>query len=498
MELQFQKAATPYLDRVIWESQSQELTQELRLGDGVGDIGKVLNAWGQVILRSKQWRKDCVSITGGISVWVVYLPEGEAVPQCADCWIPFQLKWNLPDTDREGIMRINCRLHYLDARILTPRKVMIRSGVGALLEAMVEQEAEFYTPVDLPEDVQLLKQKHILELSCEAGEKAFSLEEELPMPSGTPAPDKIFYYNVYPQVNETQLNGDKLVFRGNAPVHIGYLDGEGKLHAVTLDMDFSQLIPLKKEYLSTAVADVIMAVNHLEVDHMDGLWIVQCGLVGQYTVTDQACVETLEDGYSTCRSMEIQKKNVALPVYNREQSIPIPFTVELEGQGNGIVDSWILSEQPLVYREENSLRVESVGQCTVLYYDEDGKLSCSSSRWESQAQVPIEENQGFKLLGSWDIQGNVVSDSGGFRLKGEPAISMQTSRRQELSMISGLELGEEIRNRKKDPGLIIRRAGNGTLWELAKESASSVDSIRKANHLEGEPHSGQWLLIPIN
>ena len=89
MELQFQKAATPYLDRVIWESQSQELTQELRLGDGAGDIGKVLNARGQVILRSKQWRKDCVCITGGISVWVVYLPEGEAVPQCADCWIPF-------------------------------------------------------------------------------------------------------------------------------------------------------------------------------------------------------------------------------------------------------------------------------------------------------------------------------------------------------------------------------------------------------------------------
>ena len=54
LELQFQKAACRFLNCISGGVQNLELTQELKLTDGMPDIGRVLCAWGQVIARSKE------------------------------------------------------------------------------------------------------------------------------------------------------------------------------------------------------------------------------------------------------------------------------------------------------------------------------------------------------------------------------------------------------------------------------------------------------------
>ena len=47
------------------------------------------------------------------------------------------------------------------------------------------------------------------------------------------------------------------------------------------------------------------------------------------------------------------------------------------------------------------------------------------------------------------------------------------------------------------PGLIIRRSGPGeTLWTIAKQYGTTMDAIRQANGLDGEPEENTLLLIP--
>jgi len=65
-------------------------------------------------------------------------------------------------------------------------------------------------------------------------------------------------------------------------------------------------------------------------------------------------------------------------------------------------------------------------------------------------------------------------------------------------MITGVELGEEKEPDANRPSLILRRAGHGRLWDIAKESGSTMDAIRKANGLQEEPAAGQMLLIPVS
>lgn len=68
MELQFKKTLLPCLDTVLREVQNQEQTQELKLSDGMPDVGRVLSAWGQGILRSKEWRDGMLTLSGGMMV----------------------------------------------------------------------------------------------------------------------------------------------------------------------------------------------------------------------------------------------------------------------------------------------------------------------------------------------------------------------------------------------------------------------------------------------
>ena len=66
MEQEFEKEKLSYLDTQICRIQNSELTQELKLPDGLPDVGRILTCWGQEILRTKEWRLDGIFITGGV------------------------------------------------------------------------------------------------------------------------------------------------------------------------------------------------------------------------------------------------------------------------------------------------------------------------------------------------------------------------------------------------------------------------------------------------
>ena len=133
MELQFDKSVMPCLRSVIHQVQNLEQTQEVKLTEGMPDIGRILASWGQLLIRGKEWRSGGMSVSGGVMAWVLYAPENGTSPRTLDTWIPFQMKWSLPEGTREGEMRAEGLLRSLDARSVSPRKIMLRAGISALI-----------------------------------------------------------------------------------------------------------------------------------------------------------------------------------------------------------------------------------------------------------------------------------------------------------------------------------------------------------------------------
>lgn len=498
MELKLGKTNILCLDTAMEEIQNSEQTQEIKLPDGMPDIGQILCSWGQVILRGKEWRGDCIAFSGGMMVWVLYEAEDGSGEKCIDAWIPFQMKWDLPAGTPEGSIRMECRTRFVDARSVSARKIMVRAGIGALAIAMINSSVEVYTPEEGTQDAQLLRSVYPVRLPKEAGEKTFLQDEELMLPDSAPQIDKLVYYRMEPRMQDKKVLASKVVFRGVTNLHILFWGDSGRLCSWDFEVPFSQYADLSGEYSSDAQADFLLCPTSLDVEMDDeGHLRLKCGVVAQYLITDKQPVTLIEDAYSPGRDLEIQQEMLEMPAIleNRRETLYGEETIP--GEGSEAADISFLPDFPRQNRTDSGVEMEVPGMFQVLYYGEDGRLHSGSARWEGKQTIPADENSRILAIPSSGTP-QAVMGSGSIPMKAEMPMDMVTTTRQGIPMVTGVTLGQQRPLDPARPSLILKRAGEKRLWDIAKSCGSTVEAIRKANDLTEEPAPGQMLLIPVS
>ncbi len=495
MELQFKKSVCTCLDPVLREVQNQEQTLEIKLSESMPDIGRVLSAWGQPVMRSKEWRGGEIALSGGMLVWILYAPEDGTQPRCIDGWIPFQMRWDLPRDVREGQIRISLLPRMVDARSVSARKIMVRAGIGAAAEAYSPMETDVFAPEQNMEGVELLKHTYPLRLPKEAGEKTFLLDEELSFPPSAPEAEKLVYYRMQPEITDQKVLGNKLVFRGKGNLHVLYISEEGQLFSWDFELPFSQFADLEDSFSNDAQAHVLLCPTNLELDlDSEGSLRLKCGLVGQYVVDDMRLLELTEDGYSPGREMTLQMQQLTLPVILESRRENLYGEQNIGGEANTVTDVQFLADYPRQRPLENGISLEVPGFVQMLYYGENGALQSATARWEGKQELRADADS---VIAAMPITTAAEVLPGGMKAKLEVPLQLLTTANQNLPMVTGAELGEAKQPDPQRPSLILRRAGDTGLWDMAKKSDSTIEAIRKANGLEADPVPGQLLLIPV-
>lgn len=498
MDVQFHKMIHPCLKRVKCEVQTQEQTQEVKLTDGMPDIGKVVGTWGQVLIRGKEWLGSEASVSGGVMTWVLYTPEDGTEPRCIEGWIPFQMKCDFHDMQQDGTIDATCLLLAIDARSISAKKLVVRVNVSCRCEVFVPGEVEWYLPGEMPEDVQLLKNTYPVLLPTEAGEKTFIVDEMIDWPHTNPKIDNMIHYCIQPEILEQKVMADKLVFRGNAIVNMLYCSDGGELHSWSQEFPFAQYSELDQEYNQDAAVRMIPAVTSLELDNgEDGMLHLKAGFTGQYVVYNKAIIELVEDAYSPKRTVALNAETLELPAMldMRQEVIRADFSAD--AQGHNIVDMVFRPDNVQSVQTENEVTLQMRGQFQTLYYDLEHQLQCTVSRWEHQWSLPADEN--CRILAIVHPWCTVKGSFAGGNLKGnaDSLVNIVTESKQEIPMTIGLQLGEVMPRDTDKPSLILRRAGAESLWDIAKKCGTTVDLISEANNLQTLPEEEQILLIPV-
>lgn len=494
MELQFEKTAWPCLVTVAAQAKQEEQTQEVRLGDQMPDIGKVLAAWGQVLLRGKEWRGTGMAVSAGVMAWVLYAPEDGSAPQLVETWIPVQIRWDFPETRHDGSMVVNCRLSSVDARSVSARKLMVRAVVSVFGEALMQDAVDVCLPGGVPEDVQMLKRMYPVSLPREAGEKAFALEEELTLPL---PPRRLIRYSLRPEIGDTNVVAGKAVFRGTCRLHVLFEDADGALNTHDREFHFSQFADLEGDYDGDARVRVVPAVTNLELETDDtGLLRMKAGLVGQFVVSDRTVLEVVEDAYSNRRTVSVNREALMLPTELDQTVQDLRQTGEEELEGDRIVDAAFFCGHPRVIREGAGTVVEQDGMFQVLY-SHDGELRGTAVHTQAQAELPAGADARIWASAMPAGEPQAVFSGSRMSVRAETAVTAVTTSEQGIPMVTGLELGEVTKPDPNRPGMILRRSGGQELWELAKATGSTVEEIARANGLRGEPEEDLLLLIPV-
>lgn len=497
MELQFKKSIISCLEPVVREVRSAEQTQEIKLPDALPDIGRVLAVWGQGILRGKEWHTDSIRFSGGMMVWVLYAPEDGGPERCIDTWIPFQLKWDLPDRTPEGKMRMTALARFTDARSVSPRKIMVRAGMSVLGEAWAPMEAEAFAPEEGAAGAELLQSTYPVRLHREAGEKPFQLDMELELPPSAPVPESIIYYRMNPKLTDKKVLGDKVVFRGNGNLHTLYRSEEGQLHSWDFELPFSQYAQLEGEHGTDAQADITLSPTSLELELDDeGRLRFRGGIAAQYMITDKHRLSLVEDAYIPGRQTQLQTQELELPVVLESRRENLYAEQTLPAEANLTADVAFTPDFPRQRGSEQGVELEIPGMFQVLYYGEDGILRSGTARWEGSQTLSADENSQIVAFPT-PSEPQAIAGSSQIQMKAEIPMELTATARQTFPMVTGVEPGQPVQPDPNRPTLILRRAGEDGLWSIAKNSGSTLEAIRRANNLQNEPDPNQILLIPV-
>lgn len=497
MELQFHKEEFGYLQTVAYGVRSQEQTQEVKLTDAMPDIGSVLGVWGQCLLRGKEWSGSGMSANGGVMAWVLYAPEDGSGARCVEVWMPFQQRWELPQTQHDGSIRVACGLKSMDARTVSARRLMVRAVISTLGEALEPVKGTLYSPEKIPEDVQLRRDSYPVCLPVEAGEKAFALEDELPLPASCGRVRKILRCTVQPELTDRKVMADKVVFRGSLVAHLLCVDEEERLVGCDLELPFSQYGELDGEYSGTAEPDVIPALTDLETELLEnGSVRLKAGMLGQYVIYDRKLLEPVTDAYSPVRDVALGRELLVLPAVLETRQERIKGQQNMDDAGREAIDLFLSVGQSEPEYRGDSIFMEIPGQFTLLSSREDGGLTGKTVRFAEELTLP--GAQGVSVQTVCHQAGKArISASEGAVLQGDVVVDMRMVAESQIPMVTGLELGELRAPDPKRPSLILRRTGEESLWELAKGCGTTVRAILEANGLEEAPQPGQILLIPV-
>ena len=498
MEMDFKKTVIPGYRMPLCQVQSMEQTQDLRIPDSEGDIGSVLGCWGQVLLRSKEWHSDSVSLSGGVMAWVLYAPEEGGMPATVESWIPFQMKWDMQDVQQDGTLLAFPTLQSIDARNVSARKMVIRANISVLAQAIEPVDADVYQPEKLPEDIYLRKQTYPVEMPCDAGEMPFQIDEELSLSESQPSVHKLLFYHLKPVITECRVLSDKLLFRGKLLLHFVYITENGNIHTWDSETGFSKYTQLNKEHDGSSSLRIIPVLTGSELDVQENRIQLKASLAAQYIIYDRIMLETVTDAYSPIRDVSVNKTRVNAMIRLDAADKSVVFEQTSQFSAQKILDVSCCFGNANVRQTGDMLDCEMIGSFHVLGADENGLLQGHTVRCESQFQIPTDSSNSMCIYPSQLSKVEIMPDGDGIRLKADADIGCDTFSCSGIETVSALNLSEARESDPARPSIILKQVGDEQLWDLAKACGSSVSAIQEANRLQNEPQPGQIILIPVH
>jgi len=364
-------------------------------------------------------------------------------------------------------------------------------------EAMVRKQVDVPVPGgDLPQ-VQVLRSRYPVRLWQESAEKTFLMDEELSLPESAPKIKRLMCYQLEPKITDSRVVGDKLVFQGSGKLRVLYESDAGQVHSWEFSLPISQYAQLDQLYDGDIQADIRPCVTSLETELTEtGFLRLKAGLVAQYLISQRQVLELAEEAYSLQWELEESREELSLPVILETRREMVSAEQRLNTEANLVVDSWLYPDFPKQVHTgmDGTLRYPGVFQ--TLYYGTNGDLNTGTARWEME--VPMKTGDQSRLSAMAEpAQVQAMAGTGEVILKAELPVDLTVTAQQSFSPLSSIKTGEKKQPDSARPSLILRKAGQDRLWDIARTSGSTVEAIQKANGLSEEPAPDRMLLIPV-
>lgn len=483
---------------------SREETAESVVPDVLPDIAEIIDADGFVTLKSKEVEIGRVNITGNVSACVLYLPEGGGSVKKLAVTVPLSVSTDAPSVNENCKAVVRLRVVSADARMLNPRKVLMR--VDVCVEIFCYEECEFPVCDAIGEEHR--ESIHALTKTCRVSpvtgvkEKTFVLTDEYMIPAMKPAMVELLKQRVEIYVDDVKPVGNKVIFKGAAEVSLLYLgDIDGEPASVSFTTAFSQILEMDGENEQPDSRIIVMltgAYFESMASSDNRAMSMELHVVAQAVMSGNEEITYLADAYSN--ELEVRLESGVTEMPSMERRVTARETIrEICDTPSPVRELIHVYPMPGAAFTAQGGAVSCPITMRAVIRNDAGLIESVTKRFTLETSVEIEAEMEVSVLDVRCAEVYAQPAAGGFELRMPVDVDIMVSATKRISCVSAIELEEvEAGGAKLYPSVTALRPGTSmSVWELAKRYRSTPELIMDANELtEGEALGNKLLIIP--
>ena len=140
LELKFQRL--DYFETVVDTTLYQEETAESIVPDSCPDISRIVSVSGMPCLTERTVQEGRGEVAGQVRAVILYQPEGECCLRRIEVPISFRCSVSSAGINSHARMVAIPKLQALDARVLNPRKVLVRANLSICVQVYAPTSQE--------------------------------------------------------------------------------------------------------------------------------------------------------------------------------------------------------------------------------------------------------------------------------------------------------------------------------------------------------------------
>lgn len=495
MEAKLKVASVDCYNRIYSQRIRKEETLDSVVPDTLPDIGEVLFTGGSLLIRSKDVSAGRVKLEAEVPARVVYRAEDTGSIHCVEVKVPAFLSAESEAIGDGSLCTAEMKLIGLEARVLNPRKVLVRAEVCADVCCYEKDSLEYCEDVEADETIHTRLCCHELSLFSAVTEKTFALTDELPC-SESFTPAELLSCRTEAAVDDVKFVGSKLIAKGRVKSNLLCLDTAGEMRRLEHITDFSQIIEtgVSPEDGGAAVWVTPSGAYHYISSENGGAVAMEFHLVAQVLCSETKKLCCLDDAYSNTHALELARRELksektASVNVLREK---LRQLYELQDVAEVLCCSCFCGS---VREGEGKMSLPVTAQC--LYRDGEGR--CRSEKFSAELSFACSAAEGEKLR----VKGVEITECsaamvpGGIELCIGADMELATVREESCSCICSVtwDETEPLDNSTKPSIVLLRASSSDELWTLARENCSTVEAIVSANHLDEAGESWEKLIL---
>lgn len=473
--------------------------------DSKPDILDTICTSGVVSIYKKEVQDEKVRLDGCINTYIMYMPDGaDDMVRGLNTTVDFSESISVPEA-REGMSVVSdVSIKSIEAKVINGRKVGIKAALEVRLKIYSNEDVEIVNEIQNRDDIQILKEDLKVNSLIGQGETKIYAKDNIQIDNIDDLAE-ILKAQISLTDKDIKVSYNKVLTKAEAEIKIMYLTEDNRINTINYKIPVVGFIDIPNVSednicdVNYEIKNIIIKPNAQEEHSI----YVEMEIEVKCYVYENKQINLIQDLYSPNEKLEFDNKQISA-IIDKQNKIDVKQIRENVNFQD--VDGLKLIDVDVSASILNETKINS----KILYEAElNMKFLFENSKSQiivKEAKIPFEytlENlqNGESLNTDNEIyiknQDFILQDGGNVDCNIDLQIATNMYRTANINTIDNIQ--ENGDREEQDYSIVIYVVKKGdTLWNIAKQFGSTVESIAKVNDIENANQimPGQKLFIP--